>query len=669
MHEVRQSHVQQGSGSPAAGGASAASAPTGPAAIGEAATLALEAEQHLEAARRLRDVLRAHTGIRTVSNTLAPYDEIAIHLDAAANRCGLLERVHPDPAVREAAERWTQEISQFATQLSLDRAVYDALSALDVTTEDAATQHYVARTLRDFRRAGVDRDPATRARVQALNDELTLVGQEFARNIQSDRRTVSLQPSELEGLPADYIAAHPAGADGRVVLTTDYPDYVPFMSYAKSGAAREAMYRAFRWRGVPENLGVLDRMLARRHELATLLGYRSWAHYITEDKMIATDTAATEFVQRIAGIAASRAQADYAMLLARKQQDEPAASEVFDWEKDYYDERVRAERFKVDSQAMRPYFQYERVKQGVLNITAKLFGVTYRRVEDAEVWAPDVETYDILENGVPLGRFHLDMHPRADKYKHAAEFGIRNGVVGRQLPEAALVCNFPGGVTSDLSLMEHDDVNTFFHEFGHLLHALFAGRQRWIGVGGISTEWDFVEAPSQMLEEWAWDASVLRTFAHHHETGEPIPEELVLRARRAREFGKGIYVRQQMFYAMLSLRLHANDASGVDTTATVRALQNEYSLFRYVDDTFFQASFGHLDGYSAIYYTYMWSLVIAKDLFSRFRPENLLEPEVARLYRTHVLEAGGSAPAAELVQRFLGRPFSFAAYERWLNAG
>jgi len=665
MRDAVQPRMQQGS-PPTAGGASAASAPT---ALGDAAALAREAELHLDAARRLRDGLRSHTGPRSVSNTLAPYDEIAVHLDAVANRCGLLERVHPDPGVREVAERWTQEISQFATQLSLDRAVYDALSALDITGEDAATRHYVTRTLRDFRRAGVDRNPAIRARVQALNDELTLIGQEFARNIQSDRRTVSLQPSELEGLPADYIAAHPAGADGRVVLTTDYPDYVPFMSYAKSGAAREAMYRAFRARGVPANLGVLDRMLARRHELAALLGYRSWAHYITEDKMIATDTAATDFVQRVAGIAAARAQADYAMLLARKQEDEPGALEVFDWEKDYYDERVRAERFKVDSQAMRPYFPYERVKQGVLDITAKLFGVTYRRVHDAVVWSPEVESYDVLEEGVKLGRFHLDMHPRTDKYKHAAEFGIRNGVEGLQLPEAALVCNFPGGIAMDPGLMEHDDVNTFFHEFGHLLHALLAGRQRWMGVAGISTEWDFVEAPSQMLEEWAWDASVLRTFAHHHETGEPIPEELVRRARRARDFGKGIYVRQQMFYAMLSLRLHADDADGIDTTATVRALQNEYSTFRYVEDTFFQASFGHLDGYSAIYYTYMWSLVIAKDLFSRFRPENLLEPEVARLYRTHVLEAGGSAPAAELVQRFLGRPFSFTAYERWLNAG
>jgi thimet oligopeptidase len=260
------------------------------------------------------------------------------------------------------------------------------------------------------------------------------------------------------------------------------------------------------------------------------------------------------------------------------------------------------------------------------------------------------------------------MHPRSEKYKHAAQFNIVNGLAGRQLPEAALVCNFPGGEPGDAGLMEHDDVVTFFHEFGHLLHNLFAGNQRWMGVAGISTEWDFVEAPSQMLEEWGWDVRVLQTFARHHETGEPIPAETVERMRRAREFGRGVYVRQQMSYAMLSLRLHDGDPTGVDTTALVRDVQNQYSMFRYVEGTSFHASFGHLDGYSAIYYTYMWSLVIARDLFSQFDARDLMAPGAARRYRESILAAGGSAPAAELVRRFLGRDFSFDAYEAWLNA-
>jgi thimet oligopeptidase len=384
--------------------------------------------------------------------------------------------------------------------------------------------------------------------------------------------------------------------------------------------------------------------------------------------MITSDAAARAFVSRVATAAEHRAGEDYVELLRRKRQDEPGATEVFDWEKDYYEERIKAERYRVDSQAMRAYFPYERVKQGVLDVTARLFGVEYRRVEDAVVWAPGVETYDVYEAGEQLGRFHLDMHPRADKYKHAAQFTLVNGVRDRQLPAAALVCNFPGGEGSHLGLLEHDDVVTFFHEFGHLLHGLFAGRQRWIGTAGIGTEWDFVEAPSQMLEEWAWDAGVLHSFARHVETGEALPADLVERARRARNFGKGTYARQQMFYAMLSLHLHDRDPAGLETTRVVRDLQDEYSMFRYVDGTHFHASFGHLEGYSALYYTYMWSLVIAKDLFSQFPEENLFDPEVAGKYRRCILDAGGSAPAAELVQRFLGRPFGYEAFETWLAA-
>ncbi len=623
---------------------------------------------HLDVARRHLERLRNVSTTRTIDNALAPYDEIAIELDAGMSYAGLLERVHPDAAVRAAAEKWTQELSQFATALSLDRGVYDALRAVGMDGADAATTHYMRRTLRDFRRSGVDKDEPDRERIRALNEELVLIGQEFARNIQSDKRSVVVTAADLEGLPEDYVKAHPPDLEGRITVTTDYPDYMPFMSYSKSGTAREALYRAFRSRGTPANLDVLDRMLERRHRLARLLGYESWAQYITEDKMIASDTAARDFVERIAGVGLDRARRDYAELLERKRLDEPGATHVHDWEKDYLDERVKAERYRFDSQEVRPYFPYEQVKQGILDVTARLFGVEFRRVTDGDTWAPDVETYDLYENGERTGRFHLDMHPRAEKYKHAAQFNIVNGLAGRQLPEAALVCNFPGGEPGDAGLLEHDDVVTFFHEFGHLLHNLFAGNQRWMGVAGISTEWDFVEAPSQMLEEWGWDVRVLQTFGRHHETGEPIPAETVERMRRAREFGRGVYVRQQMSYAMLSLRLHGGDPTGVDTTAIVRDVQNQYSMFRYVEGTSFHASFGHLDGYSAIYYTYMWSLVIARDLFSQFDARDLMAPGTAGRYRDSILAAGGSAPAAELVRRFLGRDFNFDAYEAWLNA-
>src|SRR5437667_243025 len=355
------------------------------------------------------------------------------------------------------------------------------------------------------------------------------------------------------------------------------------------------------------------------------------------------------------------------MVLKRKQQDLPGATVVNGWESNYYSELVRNASYNFDSQSIRPYFPFDRVKQGLLDITSTLFGVTYRPLKDASVWDRSVEAYEMLQNGRLVGRFYLDMHPRPNKYNHAAQFGIRTGVAGRQLPEAALVCNLPGGQPGDPGLVTHDDVVTFFHEFGHLVHGLLAGRHHWVGVGGTSTEQDFVEAPSQLLEEWTWDPATLATFAKHYQTNEPIPAALVKQMRRASEFGKALFVRQQMVYAKLSLSIYDRDPKSVDTTAMVKDLTNKYRPYPFVEGTHFQTSFGHLDGYSAVYYTYMWSLVIAKDLLSHFDRANLLAPQVAHKYRDTILAQGGSKPAAALVRDFLGRPFEFKAWEDWLN--
>jgi len=409
-------------------------------------------------------------------------------------------------------------------------------------------------------------------------------------------------------------------------------------------------------------------MLGRRHELARLLGYESWAAYVTEDKMIGSARAAADFIERIAGAAEARAGKDYESLLARKRRDQPSAERVDAWDSEALKERVRAEQLGFDSQSVRPYFELGRVMDGIFETTARMFGIEYRRLSDAPVWHSDVSAWEVVEQGRTLGRFFLDLFPREGKYKHAAQFTLASGVREGALPEGALVCNFqrPG---AEPALLDHGEVVTFFHEFGHLLHHLFGGNTLWAGLSGVRTEWDFVEAPSQMLEEWCWDASVLRRFARHVETGEPIPADLVERMRAADEFGKGLRVRQQMFYAATSLRFHDRDPRELDTTALAAGLQEKYTPFRHVPGTYFQESFGHLEGYSAIYYTYMWSLVIAKDLFGVFRRDGLLNPAAAARYRRAILEPGGGAPAAKLVESFLGRPASFDAFTEWLNVG
>jgi thimet oligopeptidase len=595
------------------------------------------------------------------------WDEAFARLGDAAARAGLARNVHPDPAVREAAERCEREVDAALTELSLDRGLYDALASLDLEGADPATRWLVEKGLRDFRRSGVDRDEATRARVRELREALVEAGQAFGRNIKDDVRTLRVDPAELEGLPDDWRRARPPGPDGKVAVTTDPVDYVPFLTWARSAPAREALWRLQRSRAHPANLEVLSRMLRLRGELARLLGYPSWAAYATEDKMIGGEAEAAAFVERVAREAGPRMRVEVAELLERKRRDEPGAERLEPWDASHYAERVKAERHGADARALRPYLEYGSVRDGLLGVAARLFGVEFRRAGGAPRWHEDVEAFDVLEGGRAVGRISLDMHPREGKYRHFAQFTLASGKAGRRLPEGVLVCNFPRP-GAEPALLDHAEVRTFLHELGHLLHHVLGGRVRWAAQSGVATEWDFVEAPSQLLEEWVWSPEALAGFARHHLTGEPVPAELVDRLRAADEYGKGLQVRQQMFYAATSLELHRRDPEGLDTTALVAELMERHTPYRHVPGTWFQASFGHLDGYSAVYYTYMWSLVIAKDLFSAFREAGLFDAGVGRRYRREVLEAGGTRPASELVERFLGRPWGFEAWRRWLDA-
>lgn len=608
-------------------------------------------------------------GTRTVANTLVLYNQMSMKLDEAAGWAGLFEEVHPDDSVRETASLTIQVISSFGTDLSLNRDLYDAMAAVDGSKDTKDTQYLLFKTLRDFRRSGVDRDEATREKIRGLSAQITRVGQDFDRNIAGGTRTVTCTAAQLAGLPQDFLDQHKPNADGVITLTTDYPDYIPVMTYAKDDKVRHDIYLAYQSRAFPENIAKLDTLVQLRDTFAKTLGYRNWAHYNTEDQMVGTDSAASAFIDRVVAASGARMAADYGTLLKRLQQDDPSATVVQPWQKTYYDNLVKREQYAFDAQTVRPYFSYAKVKSGILHVYESVFGVTFRRVPAGTVqtWHPDVEVYDVVEAGKPIGRFFLDMHPRPNKYKHAAHFGIAHGVTGKRLPQSALVCNLPGGKAGESDLMEHSDVTTFFHEFGHLMHAMFAS-QRWSDNAGTSVQHDFVEAPSQLLEEWAWKPEVLQTFATD-EKGTPIPSEMVARMKAADEYGKGLLVRQQMFYARLSLNLYRSDPATLDIDKTTKDIMNSYTPFPFVEGTHMAASFGHLNGYSANYYTYMWSLVIAKDLWSAFAGTNLLGSPTSMRYRKQVLAAGGSKPSGELVHDFLGRDYSTKAFEDWLNSG
>jgi thimet oligopeptidase len=610
----------------------------------------------LSATRETLDRLKNGTA-RDTAQVLELWNDADVTLRNADALTSVLSEVHPEAAVRERAEQLAQDVDRLRTDRDLDRALYDVLDATDPAGLDATATRFREHVLRDFRRSGVDRPDEDRARLGEIAERLTVLDQDFARAIRDDVRSVRLRPEQLAGLPDDFVAAHPPAADGLVTITTDYPDYFPFRTFARDAEVRRELTRQFLDRAWPANDAVLHEMLDLRHEKAAALGFRNWPDYDADVKMIGTGQAIAEFVERLADAAEPAARRDLATLLERRRRDEPDATGFDVSDVAYYTELVRREQFDVDAQQVRRFFDFGKVRDGLLAVTGRLFGLEYREVA-APSWHPDVAVYDVHRDGARIGRIYLDLHPREGKYKHAAQFDLVPGVAGRQLPEGVLVCNFP------LGLMEHQHVVTLFHEFGHLVHHVLGGGQRWARFSGVATEWDFVEAPSQLLEEWAWDADVLAGFATDVD-GTPIPAAMVARMRAAKDFGKGMWVRTQLCYTALSYLLHRDRPA--DHTAAVRETQRRYDLVDYLDGTHFQAAFGHLAGYTSAYYTYLWSLVIAKDLFSAFDPADLFDPHVAGRYRDRVLAAGGTKDAAELVADFLGRPFAFDAFAAWLD--
>ncbi|WP_206054094.1 M3 family metallopeptidase [Nocardioides iriomotensis] len=623
-----------------------------------ASFLVSRCDDNLDAVRRTADAIAAEPG--DAARVLERWNELTVALLNATTAAGLLGQAHPDAAIRDRADAAEQAVAATTNEVRQDRRLYDALSAVDADGLDDDATRMLEMALRDFRRAGVDRDDTTRERLRDLAERDKTLSQTFERNVSDDVREVRLRPEQLDGLPDDYVEAHPVGDDGLVTITTDYPDVFPFRTFATDRDARHALYEQFDNRGWPVNDPILRELTEIRRERARLLGYDGWPDYDAEVRMIGSEAAIRDFVERLDRAAGPASDRDLATLVERQCEDLPDLASMSWADVNYYAQVVCRERLGLDAQEVRRYFAFDKVRAGLLDVTSRLFGLEYTERPDVPTWHEDVTTYDVSAEGALLGRIYLDLHPRDGKFKHAAHFPLVKGVRDVQLPQSALLCNLPRG------LMTHGDVVTLFHEFGHLIHAVVGGRQHWARFSGVATERDFIEAPSQMLEEWAWDADVLASFATD-DAGTPIPAELVATMRAAQEFGRGFDVRVQIFYAAISVGIHADVPD--DLTSYIDDLAKHYMPFERLDGTHKHTSFGHLadEGYGSSYYTYLWSLVIAKDLFSAFDHDDLLAPDVARRYRDTVLAAGGSRDAADLVESFLGRPTNTDAFDRWLT--
>jgi len=574
---------------------------------------------------------------------------------------------HPQEAVRNAARACETKTDKLMTSIWLDAELAEVLKRYAAKGEklSAERQRFVTHTLRDFRRNGIELPAAKQERLREINKEITQLGQRFIAEISASKGSIRIKKEQLGGLPEAYVKAHPPDRKGWVRITTDYPDYYPFVKYALDRKSAKTLYAKFVNRGGDVNVGRLDRLLALRHEKARLLGYDNWADYAIEPRMAKNAREAQAFLERVSAAIKPAVEAElkefraeYARLPIR------AGRQMLPSDRYFLTERLKQKRFKFDSKELANYFEIRAVTKGLLDITAKMYGIQYKTVTEP-TWHPEVTVHEVWSGDTKLGKFFLDLHSRDHKYKHAAMFTVRSPKVlaggQKQTPIAALMCNFPRPGEP----MPHDQVVTYFHEFGHVLHHLLTTTEL-ASFAGTNTARDFVETPSQMFEEWAWSRQVLDLFATHRDTKAQIPDALFDAMTKSRRFGMALATERQLFLARLDLSYHMQKP-GFDTTKLLQKIHADNFSFAYVPGTHFQSSFGHLIGYDAGYYGYQWALALAHDVLSRFKREGLSNPKTAADWRNQVLSKGGSANERGMIKVFLGREPTEQAYGDFLR--
>jgi thimet oligopeptidase len=627
-----------------------------------------------EADRRVEAVL-AVDGRRTFEDTVLPLDGLAALCADADGRWSFMARVNPDPAVRDAGSAAEERLRRWAVDLEsrvdLSEALLDYAGTEEARALTGERARLLEHTLRDFRRAGADLPAEQREEVAGLRRRLAEIEVAFQRNLDEHRDWLDLTRAELEGLPDSFVERLASGErEGTHRVTLDYPERYPFLSQARRRGLRKALFLKSWNMAVEANRPLFVEALTVRDRLACLLGYPDWAHYAMDVRMADPERVESFYAGLVPPLQA-RAGAEFAAIREMLRRDE-GDDVVEAWDALYYDTQIRFRDYGVDQNEIAEYFPLERVLEGMYALTAEVFGLRYERVEDARAWHPDVALYEILDaaTGSHLAYFYADLHPRPGKFNHAAAFslvrGRRRPGGGYQRPVSAIVVNFTRASGGAPSLLKHDEVVTLFHEFGHILHQGLTTAE-FARFSGSRTERDFVEAPSQIMENWCWDTRVLQRFARHHRTGEPLPAGLVERLVAARDLDEGIAQLRQCFYGLLDLRLHSATGERDLDKLTQEAFAVTGMPFP-EEPTFFLASFAHLlAGYDAGYYGYLWSRVYGDDMYSRFEEAGATSPEVGREYRRAILERGGSEDAAALLRRFLGREPSNGPFLRRLG--
>lgn len=592
------------------------------------------------------------------ADRVAPLDAALLVIADAGGYGPFLANCHTDEAVRDAGNNARERLNKWSTDLVFRPEVNEAVTAVDETGLQGLEARSVAFWKRDLKRAGHGLEPADRRELQDLRARLIEIEVAFNKNITDDTSTLELSRDDLDGLPQSYVDTLTEGSSpDTVVVSLDYPEYEPFMRQATNRNNRRRLQHIYYNKAASDNMALLAEAVAARHRIAELLGYPTWADHQMEIKMAETEAVRDFYASIVPGLT-TKADAEKKQLQALLDADHPGEP-LSPWDWVFYDDQQAKTEFGVDQNEVANYFPLEPVVAAMLDITAEVFGIRYEQITNVGTWHPDVRTYQIVDDDTdrPMAVFFLDLHPRKGKYTHAACWSLQKGCrldngTYRQ-PYAGVLANFTKPTPKTPSLLKHDEVVTLFHEFGHVLHECLTDVDV-AKFAGFDTEWDFVEAPSQIMENWTWNAEVLRRFAKHHETGDPIPVELVDGLVALRDHNIALKLLRQVYYGTMDLDFHTSgptpDLGEIDRNA------HRLTLLPFHEDTAFAAGFGHLlGGYDAGYYGYLWSMVYGDDMFSVFESEGVLSPDVGRRYRREVLAPGSSRDAMDHLRAFLGR--------------
>lgn len=618
----------------------------------------------------LAEIKQVSPAARSFKNTVYALESSNYALSDCVGALEVLLNTHPSESIRIASRNAIEQFQREIVDIEYDPDIYLALKQYAQKGERLVGEKakLFADIFRDYRRMGFELSPEDQAQLKANLRELGQLETEFSQNINEYKEGILVAPEQTGGLSEQYLSRLRRDGQGNYLVSLDYPEYFPFIEQADSAEKRAEIFHKNLRKGGERNIEILKRVLFLREQNAKLLGYESHAAFKQEIRMAKDPSRVSEFLDDLKKRASAGLQSEFAELKKLKVEDtgDPNSTLAY-YDRYYYYRKLKTKRYLLDNELLKEYFPLEKVRATLFDIYGQLFKVRFEKVADAPIWEKNVDWYQVVGEGEQvIGNFALDFYPRPNKYGHAAVFPVRGGRMQALdsteyvSPVCVLVCNFPAPTESLPSLLSHEEVETLFHEFGHVCHNIFTQAQ-FLSHSGTSTARDFVEAPSQMLENWVWDSVMLKKISGHY-TGatKALPDELIEKLIATRFVDAANFVTGQVLQARLDLTLHQNYDG--DPSLIYKQLMPEYFGISVPEDAWFVAGFGHLMGYDAGYYGYLWSKVYASDMFTRFQAEGLLNPQTGAAYRETILARGSSREELDSVRDFLGRDPSTAAF-------